>query len=89
MFFSSSRQAATTTARSLTHHTARNSSSSSPIVAFRPNQAGPNVLRCDTYELRMATDGILPPRPPHTEQTWEGYGFEKKECGWGAWYLVP
>ncbi|KAL7563895.1 hypothetical protein ACA910_008030 [Epithemia clementina (nom. ined.)] len=23
------------------------------------------------------------------ENTWESYGFQKKEYDWGAWYLVP
>ncbi|KAL7561694.1 hypothetical protein ACA910_016456 [Epithemia clementina (nom. ined.)] len=62
--------------RSISRQTSARRASSSSSPAVTPMNHVKNALSPS-------------PKPCHTETTWESYGFGIKECGWGAWYLVP
>ncbi|KAL7570541.1 hypothetical protein ACA910_004313 [Epithemia clementina (nom. ined.)] len=78
---------------------AARSSSSRPlglnVAAKKPSSIGPTAqARTSTNTARNKVASIsnlaaATSRPRQTESVWESYGFEQKDCGWGAWYLVP
>ncbi|KAL7574188.1 hypothetical protein ACA910_014863 [Epithemia clementina (nom. ined.)] len=65
--------AVTTTARSLT----------GPTAAVLSTTAVNMINNASLERIEITNEISNDEVHTHTEQSWESYGFEKKECGWG------